>query len=248
MAVQTKCAELNVNAIWSPHLESDEVWVLWDSGSDEHLCSSNLAAFGQRVNNPAQPMIDVQGSLILDTGAANVPFKLTDYDENDHNTNVEFRISDVNDHIMSAGKVINRNTFRAILDADGSYLQRKDDESICVPIYMRRNSFYLKAKVGHGVQAKVRTVTPSQVAPLGQGEMLLEDLAAPIIEENADEIVDEMPNMVVEQPSFPLLLPGRESNPAGIHPGSSVDIMRAWLKEKKAAIYGTKTQLYERIL
>ena len=131
MAVQSL---QQVNALWSPTLEADEVWVLWDSGSDEHLCSPKLAKLGRPVESKGQAMMDVQGRPILDKGATSVKLHLSDYDEVSHPTSVEFRIGDVNDHVMSASKVISKKMFRAILDSDGSYLQRKDDENVCVPL------------------------------------------------------------------------------------------------------------------
>ena len=42
--------------------------------------------------------------------------------------------------------------------------------------------------------------------------------------------------------------PGRESWPRGLHPGSNVDALRAWLREHKQPIYGTKQQLWRRAL
>ena len=47
---------------------------------------------------------------------------------------------------------------------------------------------------------------------------------------------------------YPLAVPGRDYNPAGVHPGSSVEIMRNWLKNNGAAVYGTKQQMYARVL
>jgi hypothetical protein len=76
MVVQTK----QVNALGSPTLEADEVWVLWDSGSDEHLCSPKLAKFGRPLASKGQPMMDVQGNPISDKGAANVSLQLSNYD------------------------------------------------------------------------------------------------------------------------------------------------------------------------
>ena len=125
-------------------------------------------------------MVDVQGVPIKDQGAATVSLRLSDYEENNYPTNIEFRVGNVNDHVLSAGKVINRNTFRAILDADGSYVQRKDDASICVPLYLRRNSFYLKAKVGADQLSMVSTKATTQVAPLVQEEADMNDDDLPI--------------------------------------------------------------------
>ncbi len=77
-------------------------------------------------------MHDVQGNPIEDWGTTDVALQLNS--EKEHHARVDFRISAVNDHVMSAGKVINRKTFRATLDSDGSYLQQKNDERVCIPL------------------------------------------------------------------------------------------------------------------
>ena len=103
--------------------------------------------------------------------------------------------------------------------------------------------FYRRAKVGHGgAEVSHQRVGPQQVGVLELGEVVM-----------AEEIEGEMEAEVQLAPAaevlhFPLALPGRECNPAGIHPGSSVDIMREWLRTNRGAIYGTKQELYARIL
>ena len=109
------------------------MWVLWDSGSDEHLCSPKLAKLGRPVESKGQAMMDVQGRPIVDKGATSVKLHLSDYDEVSHPTSVEFRIGDVNDHVMSAGKVISKKMFRAILDSDGSYLHERTTRTSACP-------------------------------------------------------------------------------------------------------------------
>merc|ERR1712194_191662 len=48
MAVQSS-EMLHVKAAGYKELEDDEVWVLWDSGSDEHLCKQNIADKGTKT-------------------------------------------------------------------------------------------------------------------------------------------------------------------------------------------------------
>ena len=61
-------------------------------------------------------------------------------------------ITNSSDNVCSAGKVLLRETFRAVMDIERSklpiagYLQRKDDPRVTVPLYLVRNSFYFKAR------------------------------------------------------------------------------------------------------
>ena len=68
-----------------------------------------------------------------------------------------------------------RGTFRAVLDSDGSYLQRKDNPQVYVPLYMRRNSFYFKAKLQNGkytVGQQIRSIEPAGwAAPVTDEQM-----------------------------------------------------------------------------
>ena len=240
-----------VNAVNNLELNKDECWVLWDSGSDEHLCRSSLAKHGRAIPTTGMPMPDVQGNLIPDAGTTSVELELSDYDEAMHTAKVEFRIGEVNHHVMSAGKVISRNMFRAVLDSDGSYLQRKDDESICIPLYLRRNSYYLKVRVGGVPQLANYMRRGLQVAPLAVEELMGVDEDLQAHDEVAPPLLEEplpsppQPPVVAQ---FPLLGPGRADYPPGISEGSSVEVMRAWLKQHQSAVYGTKQQLFSRIL
>ena len=108
---------------------------------------------------------------------------------------------------------------------------------------MRRNSFYFKAKLQNGkytVGQKIRNIEPA-------------GWAAPV----TDEQMWEYPEMQEEEtatvtqntppPPTPVDL-GRESWPAGLHPGSPIAAMQKWCKEKKIPHYGTKQQLWRRMV
>ena len=58
----------------------------------------------------------------------------------------QFRVTDVNENVMSAGKTIRLGNFKAVLDKDESYLQSKKKPDIKIPLFLRRNSFYLKVR------------------------------------------------------------------------------------------------------
>ena len=65
---------------------------------------------------------------------------------------------------MSAGRIIDSKMFRAVLDSDGSYLQRKDGTGAKIPLVRCRRSFYLRARVA-AVRADLDGKVRYQVAP-----------------------------------------------------------------------------------
>ena len=122
-------------------LKDDEFLVLWDSGSDEHLTQSNIAKeTGRPTCGYGPPIEDVQGNAIEDFGSSKLSFSLEDGKGQGHETVLEARISDLSDKVCSAGKVLLRETFRAIMDTERSklpvagYLQRKDDRRVTIPL------------------------------------------------------------------------------------------------------------------
>ena len=70
----------------------------------------------------------------------------------------------------------------------------------------------------------------------------------PQIEPEMDQVVEQENEQPPAPIHYPLAAPGRDYRHAGVHPGSSVEIMRNCLKNNGAAVYGTKQQLYARVL
>ena len=145
--------------------------MLWDSGSDETLIRKDVAACGKKEHRHQTPLEDVQGNPIPDYGSAKVGIEMKDEEERLHQLVLDGRVADTHDNVISAGKVIRRRAFRAIMDYEGGphagYLERKDCPDIKFPLFLIRNSFYLKAFVRNG---KIRLVPEAAPAtPMASG-------------------------------------------------------------------------------
>ena len=85
-------------------LAPGEFWVLWDSGSDEHLCRRTAADKGVACEVTGPPLYDVQGGRIADEGGAMLKLPIDD----DYGTGVpcqtEFRVSPIHEHVVSGRK------------------------------------------------------------------------------------------------------------------------------------------------
>ena len=91
-------------------MKEDEFLVLWDSGSDEHLTQSEIAEeIGQPTYCDGPPLEDVQGNAIEDLGSAQLNFSLEDSYGQGHDTSLKARITNANDNVCSAGKVLLRD-------------------------------------------------------------------------------------------------------------------------------------------
>lgn len=132
------------------------VWILFDSGSDEHMATGDLAEHGEDAPVVGGAVTAIQGTNIAKSQAVDVAYSLEDFDGGEHLTNSRFRVGTdaLNDNVLSAGKVICTKKFKAVLDDDGSYVENKVTGAR-TRLYLRRRSFYLKARV-----AAVRQAAP----------------------------------------------------------------------------------------
>jgi len=128
-------------------LKPGESWILWDTGADEHLSRPKMAEGWPTWKAPGPGLVDVQNNSIKDYGMAEVILDCVDFCDKPQTVKAEFRVTDVNENVMSAGKTIRSNAFRAILDKEGNYLECKKTPNIKIPLYLRRSSFYMKVRL-----------------------------------------------------------------------------------------------------
>ena len=146
MAVQSIGTSM-VAAYSDYSLEPGETWLLWDTGADSHPCRKGLAKNGRPTGAHGPRLTDVQNNPIKDFGAVKVEYHCDNTDGEEVKCETDFQVAEVNENVMSAGNVIRRKAFRAVLDSDGSYLELKTHPKVCVPLYLTKNSFHLRAKV-----------------------------------------------------------------------------------------------------
>ena len=115
--------------------------ILFDTGSDEHICGLGFAPTAPRKNSTNMvTMRDAQGNIIPHTHQRDVSIKM----QSDCGAGeATFEVADVPGAILSTGKLIQKR-FRAVLDASGSYIERGGKR---VELVMRKNSFYLPSHV-----------------------------------------------------------------------------------------------------
>ena len=230
-------------------LEPGEFWVLWDSGSDEHLCRRTVAHKGVACEVNGPPLYDVQGNRIADEGGAKLQLLINDVLGNEVPCQKEFRVSPINENVFSAGKVIRAGGFKAVLDCEGSYLEAKDHSRTRLPLYLRRNSFYLKGHcASHRAPHRAHQVCPVSAEP----DVVLDvSSAGPDTMDTApqSQLPADRPGADLPLPSTVLADTGdapRVQWPPGLHPASSVAELRAYLNAELMPTYGTKHQLFER--
>ena len=117
--------------------------ILFDSGSDEHICGLGFAPMAPtKSSTNLVTMRDAQGNIIPHTHQRDVSIKMQS-DCGEIPGEATFEVADVPGAILSAGKLIQKG-FRAVLDASGSYIERGGKR---VELATRKNSFYLPAHV-----------------------------------------------------------------------------------------------------
>ena len=185
----------------------------------------------------------MQNNPIKGYGVVKIGYHCETTEGNEVKCETDFQVAEVNENVMSAGEVIRRNAFRAVLDDDRSYFELETNPKVRVPLYLRRSSFYIRARVGGGEAGQPLLVAPVPLAaehpldqPMGDAE---KEHVEEIVELGLIEEVrgDDIANQEI----------GREWWPAGLHPDSGVENMRHWLRSHYHPVYGTKLMLWQRV-
>eukprot|EP00971_Amphidinium_carterae_P328914 6461044-Amphidinium_carterae.1 len=219
-------------------------YILLDSGSDEHVAPSEFYPAGKEVTGSCLTLTDVQGHPITErsTKAREVPFCLVAEDGSHINAKAVVQIAPVRGPVLSCGKLW-RAGYKVCETHDGQPCLRKGSKF--VPLHLRRNSLYLKVTLGRRLM--------QQVAPLGAEAQ--EDV--PMLgAENRQENAEVKPDAEHKEVGLDI---ARGSSTTGeqtehqrlsrsapvLGPGSKVEDLR---RELGAPIYGTKQQMWERLM
>ena len=241
----TRDGEDAINAV-----KEGEHWILFDTCSDEHMCTEQTAETGEPAAVPSGQLFDAQGGKIKTGGASQVDVAVCDDRGVEHSIDTIFRTGNVQEDIFSAMKVIKKGVFKGILDAEGSYLELKSDPSIRIPLAVRRNSLYIKVRLKGKPEQEYEGFDPNvqgcYVAPV-TGEELWEN--PELQDDNEAAAVD--PRTVAEP--APAKMPysvdmPRTEYPAGLGPGSGIKEMQNKAREWEIPVYGTKAQIWKRLL
>ena len=244
----------------------DEIWILWDTGSDEHMTDNSVTHLGTAGPGAKIGVADCQGNPIETAGSCKLDFLFKDQNGNNHDSTSVFQVGGVNETILSAGKVVRSNNFRCVLDFDNSFLEHKQSGAR-IPLYLRRNSFYLKGQV-----SKISRLLSHQVAPAAQSpawrqpykkvrdiqtlweypeqQADMEDVAANMPPPGGAAIPDGSQPVIPAEPWYPREVDVHDARlwPAGLNPGSTVTRMQQELKDRGRPSYGTKQQMWRRLV
>jgi hypothetical protein len=149
-------------------------FMLFDSGSDEHVCRRDYAPNAPVSSGDQTFMRDARGNVIPSHGKKKVKFRVPLDDGSDQAALADFAMGDIKEGaILSAGKLL-RQGFKAYLD-NGCHLWRGESllshlEHITkADIVIERNSLYLPVNVQELVvaplEAEVEADVPAPSSP-----------------------------------------------------------------------------------
>ena len=155
---------------WSDEDESDDYWVgaveyagevaaiqdggvyvMYDTGSDEHVCTVEFAGSMERLQESSVRLNAVSGDPLDILGEVKVKMSMVGVGQNLEMTTI-FQVSrNATKNILSGGKLL-RAGFQAQIDPHTkSNLWHKQSGTI-IPLHMKGNSFYLKVEGVESVQ------------------------------------------------------------------------------------------------
>ena len=219
-------------------LMSTEVLVSLDSGSDEH---ASPPYFGTSKIRPTSVKInDIGGTGLNPIGQRPVKYQVDDTEGNPMSWQNDFVVSSrIVKPVVSYGKVLKGGGVVTSWEPDHTgmcgHVQVRGRK---FPIFMVRNSLYVKARVVGGIEDGN---TPVE-APNTAGASSSSGLPPP-------QVIPPPPGMeqaMQEIPVTPVQTIG--SNIPEIHPRTPVKILKDRCKQLGEPAYGTQLQLYQRII
>ena len=205
-------------------------YIMYDSGSDEHVCKKDFGGTGDEVQSLVQ-LNAVSGDALKILGERKVILELEGM-QGPIPIEVVFQVGkNCQKNILSSGKMF-RKGFKSITDPDGaSYLYHNKFKDK-IPLFMYGNSFYLKI---HNVKSMPRDAKVQKA------------IAAPVLGEaddwenagQSEEDVEEIPQREVDDRHI-------ESR-MSLTPSSTIAQMRERLKALGYVIHGSKAEVWSRL-
>ena len=246
MIVSIKSDDLDNDKIQAVRRDDSVVWVLYDSGSDEHVCQQEFAEHSCEKRVATGTMRDAQGLVIPGPGISRrVQYDLMTEEGDLQQSAADFVVSGVNEPIFSAGKA-GRQGLVGVLDVSDPYLYKRGQEDIRYPMKVIRNSFYVPVRVraiSHGF--------PDM--PMGEPAVQSEETRNAPGGSSSDQPQaqeDETEAMWYQRHNMSTadqLAGAAEPRRVELEETSSVGEMKIKLKSLNAPIWGRKEQLWERI-
>eukprot|EP00435_Cladocopium_sp_Y103_P020520 s28_g5.t1 len=218
-------------------------FLLWDSGSDEHLCRPQFG--GDAHTRPCgAKLMGISGTCLGELGEKRVRYKIVAEAGFYVHAETRFKVSqNASKDVLSAGKMC-----QAGFAADFRELERPclvhSALGFRIPLYMHNNSYYLKIIDDEAV--------PSYV----QGNLQCGVFVAPVVSQGeaydweyagADADEDEGIEAVPLPEAFARDEAHARADRPRLHGWSKVEDMRARLRELGEPIYGEKAVLWKRL-
>ena len=248
---------MHVNAVMS---NTNSTMILFDSGSDEHVCPQSFAPATAIVKcDSLGAMRDAQGHTIPSIGTKTVNMHIGDRAE--QSATAPFVVGPVKGPILSVGKLL-RQGYTAHLDVNGSYLEKHGKR---VMLALVRNSIYLPAEV-RPISAPIAGTSASAEVPGPDADMHearegnMHDTREGSASGNEAILEDLFPEELAlenarlanppgsgAQEAIALPVPQAPAGDMQLHSASRVADMKRRLVELGAPVWGTKAQLWERL-
>jgi len=212
--------------------------LLMNRGSDEPVCPLHFSSC-EVTDPPETRMWDATGKHIENYGSKNVHMTIVD---GNIPCTAKFQVANVAHSVLSVGKLVNSGRYRVELDNDGSWLINKITGERA-RLEHKGNTFFLKAYVN----------ATKNGDNMEQEPMVFDAEAVPQALQEGPEVPVVVPQALGGRASFAQGSVGHvdevpRRGPAGLSAWSPVSGMRIRLRELKAPIWGTKEQLWARLV
>ena len=144
-------------------LREHEKFVLWDSGSDEHLCRPSFGGDKYNASSSAQ-LPGISGQSLGELKVKRVNYKIVGENGNRLNVVTDFKVSEMaSKDVLSAGKM-SRNGFVADMRNKFKPLLTHPDLEFRIPLYLYCNSYYILIENDEAIP--MNYVSKATVAPV----------------------------------------------------------------------------------
>ena len=254
--------------------EDDIVWIMLDSGSDEHCSPHNSVDKGTKRDKQTPSLKAVEGTGMKTSGCVIVAFDMDGIEQDLVRASSQFIACDSTKYVLSAGKMQVNSGAITHLEANNNYVQFRPGGPK-IPVVMHNRSFYVKARLRPDVKHLAREHGTVAVTTQEGGSSSSSGPAPPAassaeagmrVEAARDELRaahETLQEMQAAKQRQDDELMGRIIQPAGdraadvdpvpaaprlLAADAPVADLRTRLKELRAPIYGTKSELHARLI
>ena len=149
-------------------LEDNEIFVMYDTGSDEHVCTLQFAGGLDKIRQSQVRLNAVSGDALDIIGEVKMKLQLQGIQQT-LEIEVVFQVSkNATKNILSGGKLFKAG-FQAQLSAERKSNVWHKSSGTIIPLYMKGNSFYLKVAMKQSMERE-RSSPTAIVAPITEEE------------------------------------------------------------------------------